>query len=152
MLQFKYSTLIDAPVEVVWNFHEREDILQILTPPWQPVRVIRREGGLDIGAISEFRLFLGLIPITWVARHIHCDRYHFFTDEQSEGPLVSWTHHHQFDREGDKMRLTDAISYELPGGGWVEFLLGWWVELRLREMFRYRHEVTQRECCQKIQS
>ncbi|MGK7923886.1 MAG: SRPBCC family protein [Spirulina sp.] len=146
MLNFKYSTLIDAPIETVWNFHERADILQILTPPWQPVQVIRREGGLGVGAISEFRIFLGFLPVTWVARHTQCERYHFFTDEQSEGPLVSWTHRHQFDDEEGKTRLTDAIAYELPGGGLAEFFLGWWVESRLQDMFRYRHEITQREC------
>jgi len=57
MLHYRKSTLIDAPVEVVWNFHERLDILERLTPPWQPVQVVRREGGLGVGAISEFRLF-----------------------------------------------------------------------------------------------
>ncbi|MEA5468080.1 SRPBCC family protein [Spirulina sp. 06S082] len=146
MLNFKYSTLIDASVETVWNFHERADILQVLTPPWQPVKVIRREGGLGVGAISEFRLFIGFIPVTWVARHTHFKLYCFFIDEQIEGPLVSWQHRHQFDDEGGQTRLTDAIAYELPGGGLAEFFLGWWVELRLRDMFRYRHEVTQQKC------
>ncbi|TAD93118.1 MAG: cyclase, partial [Oscillatoriales cyanobacterium] len=33
MPNFRYSSLIDATVESVWNFHERPDILHILTPP-----------------------------------------------------------------------------------------------------------------------
>ena len=70
MMHYRKSTLIDAPVEVVWNFHERPDILERLTPPWQPVQVVRREGGLDVGAISEFRLFFGPIPVRWVAVHL----------------------------------------------------------------------------------
>ena len=49
MLNFKYSSLIDAPVETVWQFHDRPDILELLTPPWQPVKIIRREGGLGVG-------------------------------------------------------------------------------------------------------
>jgi ligand-binding SRPBCC domain-containing protein len=52
MLNFKHSTLIDAPLEVVWSFHERPDILALLTPPWQPIQVVRREGGLEVGAIT----------------------------------------------------------------------------------------------------
>jgi ligand-binding SRPBCC domain-containing protein len=63
MQKFQHSSLIDAPVEVVWEFYERKDILQLLTPPWQPVQVVRREGGLDVGAISEFRLMLGSLVI-----------------------------------------------------------------------------------------
>ena len=146
MLRFQYSSLINAPVETVWNFHERPDILKILTPPWQPVEVVRREGGLDVGAISEFKIFLGPIPVKWVARHTDCKRYQLFTDKQIEGPMESWVHQHQFVEENGKTRLTDTIEYSLPGGSWAEMILGWWVEARLKDMFRYRHEITKQEC------
>lgn len=152
MLHFKYSSLIDAPVEVVWNFHERPDILQILTPPWQPVQVIRREGGLDVGAITEFRISLGPIPVPWVARHIECEKNRLFTDKQVSGPMESWVHRHQFAEENGKTRLTDQIDYELPGGWLAELLLEWWVNARLTDMFRYRHEVTKRECERQIRN
>jgi ligand-binding SRPBCC domain-containing protein len=146
MLQFKYSSVINAPVEVVWKFHERPDVLKILTPPWQPVQVIRREGGLDIGAITEFRMFLGLLPLTWVARHTECEEYRSFTDEQLSGPFEHWQHQHLFAGEGNKTRLTDAIAFSLPGAEPIEFLGGWAVQAQLDAMFRYRHEVTKREC------
>jgi len=148
MLHFKYSSLIDAPVEVVWNFYERPDILQRLTPPWQPVEIVRYEGGLEIGAISEFRIVLGLLPVRWVAQHTEYKKYQLFTDEQIEGPMQSWVHRHQFVQENGKTRLTDAIAFSLPGGSPIETLLSAWVNERLEHMFRYRHEVTQRECKQ----
>ena len=148
MLHFQYSTPINAPVEVVWQFHERQDILQILTPPWQPVKIIRREGGLGVGAISEFRLSLGVIPIRWIAKHIKCEPYHLFVDEQIEGPMQSWVHYHQFTAEDGRTRLTDTIDYEIPGGWLAELILGWWVDSRLQDMFRYRHEITSKECQQ----
>ncbi len=146
MLHFEYSSAIDAPVEVVWKFHERQDILDILTPPWQPVTVVSHEGGLSVGAISEFRLDLGLVPVKWVAKHTECQPNCLFTDIQIEGPMQFWQHRHQFISEGDKTRLTDAIDYEIPGGWLAELLLGWWVDSRLKEMFRYRHEMTKKEC------
>ncbi|MEO1377507.1 MAG: cyclase, partial [Cyanobacteria bacterium J06635_10] len=59
MLDFKHSSVINAPVEIVWEFYQRADVVKLLIPPWQPIQVIRREGGLGIGAITEFRLFLG---------------------------------------------------------------------------------------------
>ncbi|MEC4990292.1 MAG: SRPBCC family protein [Oscillatoria sp. PMC 1068.18] len=146
MLYFQYSSLINAPVEVVWNFHERPDILDILTPPWQPVEIVRREGGLAVGAISEFKIFIGVIPVRWLARHTQCERYHIFVDEQIDGPMEFWRHKHQFVAENEQTRLTDSIEYALPGGELAESILGWWVEARLRDMFRYRHEVTKKEC------
>lgn len=146
MLNFRYSSLIDADVETVWQFHERPDILELLTPPWQPVSIIRREGGLDKGAISEFRLSLAGIPVRWIATHIECEPNSLFVDQQTEGPMKSWTHRHEFKPEAGKTRLTDAIAYEIPGGWLAELLLGWWVDARLQDMFRYRHEVTKNNC------
>ena len=146
MLSFRYSSLINAPVNRVWEFHERPDILTLLTPPWQPVEVLRREGGLGVGAISEFRLWLGPIPIDWLARHTECEPYQYFVDEQIKGPMQSWVHRHQFQGENGQTRLTDSINYELLTGTPLETILGLWVNSRLEEMFRYRHQVTKKEC------
>ena len=146
MLHFKNSSIINASPEVVWKFHERPDILQLLNPPWQPVQVVRREGVLNVGAITEFRLFLGPLPLTWLARHTECEKYRLFTDEQISGPFESWVHRHEFESENGKTRLTDAISFSMPGGGTVEFVSGWLLQVQLEAMFRYRHYVTKREC------
>ena len=146
MLHFKHSSVINAPPEVVWKFHERPDILQLLNPPWQPVQVVRREGGLNVGAITEFRLFLGPLPLTWLARHTEYEKYRLFADQQISGPFESWVHRHEFEPENGKTKLTDAISFSMPGGGTVEFVSGWLVQVQLEAMFRYRHYVTKREC------
>jgi len=147
MLHFKHSSVINAPPEVVWKFHERPDILNLLTPPWQPVQIVRRDGGLDVGAITEFRLFLGPVPLTWLARHTEHEKYRLFADEQISGPFESWVHRHEFEPEdAGKTRLTDAISFSMPGGGTVEFISGWLVQAQLEAMFRYRHYITKREC------
>lgn len=150
MLTFEKSSVISAPVEVVWTFHERLDVLDLLTPPWQPVQVLRREGGLGVGAITEFRLWLGPIPVKWLARHVECEPYRLFCDRQEEGPLTYWQHRHQFEPLDDQsMRLTDAIEFELPGGDPVEAVLGGFVGDRLRDMFDYRHRITQQYCAGK---
>ncbi|MFM7365019.1 MAG: SRPBCC family protein [Cuspidothrix sp.] len=146
MLKFQHSSVINASVEVVWRFHERPDILQILTPPWQPLQVVRREGGLEKGAITEFRLFLGLLPLTWLARHSDYEKYRLFTDEQVSGLFELWIHRHEFTEEAGKTRLTDNITYALPGGNTVELVTGWLIQAQLEAMFRYRHYVTAREC------
>jgi ligand-binding SRPBCC domain-containing protein len=146
MLTFHYSSLVDAPVETVWAFYERPDILTLLTPPWQPVQVIRREGGLGPGAESEFRLWLGPIPVPWVAQHTdEYEPYRLFTDIQVIGPLEAWTHRHRFIPENGQTRLVDEISFALPAGWLSEPLIGSFVNQRLTDMFRYRHQVTQRQ-------
>lgn len=146
MGKFQYSSVIKAPVQTVWEFHERQDILELLTPPWQPVRVIARQGGLNIGATSEFLLMFGLINIPWLARHTEYEQYKLFTDEQIRGPMDLWIHRHYFEAKGLETKLTDTIEYKIPGGWLSEFFLSWWVNSRLQEMFRYRHEVTKKYC------
>lgn len=146
MVKFKYSSLIDAPVEVVWSFHERSDVLDLLTPPWQPIQVVRREGGLEVGAISDVRIFVGPIPLRWLAVHTEYNQYHLFTDEQREGPFECWKHRHQFTAENHKTLLTDDIDFSLPGGFLSDFFASWLIMMQLDQIFRYRHEVTQREC------
>jgi len=146
MLKFEYSSLIKAPVKTVWEFHEREDILKVLTPPWQPVRIIERKGGLEIGATTKFEINFGLINIPWLARHVEYEKYRLFTDQQIEGPMKLWIHRHQFQPEGDYTRLTDSIQYDITGNSFVNSIFAWWVEERLRDMFAYRHQVTQKIC------
>ncbi|GAB1538223.1 hypothetical protein NUACC21_08810 [Scytonema sp. NUACC21] len=146
MLHFKYSSVINAPVEVVWKFHQRPDVLQLLTPPWQPVQVLRREGGLGRGAITEFRLSLGPLPLRWLAQHTEYEEYRRFTDTQISGLFDSWVHQHIFEPENGKTRLTDEISFSMPGGQPVELLSGWLIQAQLDAMFRYRHHVIKREC------
>ncbi|GFE68866.1 hypothetical protein CFPU101_14760 [Chroococcus sp. FPU101] len=87
--------------------------------------------------------------VRWVARHTECIAYQLFVDQQIEGPMQSWTHRHQFQTENGQTRLTDIIEYELIGSEITESLLHWWVNSRLEDMFRYRHQVTQQECEQK---
>ena len=151
MLHFKRTIEIDAPVEIVWQFHERPDILELLTPPWQPVTVVRREGGLGVGAMTEFLIQLGPIPVKWVACHTECEPNRLFVDEQIDGPMESWVHRHQFVAKQGKTYLTDAIAFEMPGAGLSEMAIGWWVRDRLNDMFAYRHRTTKEECEKQAQ-
>ncbi len=154
MLNFQRSVLINAPIKAVWAFHERPDILKILTPPWQPVQALRREAGVDgmlgLGAESEFRLWLGLVPVPWVARHVACDPPFLFADIQERGPMEHWLHRHRFESVNCanqvQTRLTDDIEYALPAGTLTEPLLEQWVTSRLDDMFAYRHRVTKVAC------
>lgn len=146
MLSFEKSSLIHAPVEEVWKFYERPDILNLLTPPWQPVDVIRREGGLGVSAESEFRIWLGPIPVQWVAVHTDCTENEKFVDVQKEGPMDFWQHQHKFIPEGNHCQLVDQIDFTLPGGEVAEMLLESWVKARLQDMFDYRHKITRQYC------
>ncbi len=152
MIQFTRSVTIQAPASIVWRFHERPDVLDILTPPWQPVEVLRREGGLGPGAETEFRLYFGVLPIRWLARHTNdYESARLFTDIQVEGPFEQWTHRHQFTPDGDRTILTDSVTFALPASWISEPLVGGIVRSQLSDLFEFRHRVTQHECEQLAQ-
>jgi ligand-binding SRPBCC domain-containing protein len=140
---FVKSVLVHAPVETVFAFHERYDAFRLLSPPFPPVRVVRKTGcGVETGTKVELKIG----PIRWTALHTSYQKNRLFADEQIEGPFAKWIHRHEFEPAGDATRLTDRIEYRLRGGVWMNRLFGWAVQLGLHQMFRHRHRVTKLYC------
>lgn len=144
---FEHSSLIHAPLEKVFAFHEDPAALELLTPPWAPVKVLSREGGIGLGARVVLELPIGPFRQRWVAVHTAYEANRLFVDTQVEGPFRSWVHEHRFcDTGRGTTRLTDRIEFHLPGGFIADLLGSWLARLQLRRMFRYRHEATRRYC------
>jgi ligand-binding SRPBCC domain-containing protein len=147
MPTFLKSIVVEAPVETVFGFHEREDALRLLSPRFPPVRVIRKIGGIEPGSIKPgSRVELKIGPFLWTALHTAYEKNRLFADEQVQGPFAKWVHRHEFESVDRATRLTDRVEYRLPGGVWMNRLFGWAVQLGLRQMFRQRHQVTKRYC------
>ena len=119
------SSVVDAPLDEVFAWHERPGAIHRLTPPWQPVGVVREAGTLDGG-----RAVLGLpLGLRWGARHTEYRPPHRFVDELDSAPLswaLRWRHTHEFEAEGQRTRMTDRVDTPVPGA-------------LLRSMFAYRH-------------
>ena len=60
-----YSSVVDAPIYEVFDWHTRPGAITRLTPPWQPVRVVAEADSLRNGR-AELGLPGGL---RWVADH-----------------------------------------------------------------------------------
>ena len=142
MPTFRKSVVVEAPVETVFGFHEREDALRLLSPAFPAVRVVRKQGGIETGSRVELRIG----PLRWVALHTAFQKNRFFEDQQISGPFAKWIHRHEFEAVGGATLLTDRIEYRLPGGGWMNHLFGWAMQLGLQQMFRHRHRITKRYC------
>jgi ligand-binding SRPBCC domain-containing protein len=142
LANFAQSVVIDAPVPIVFVFHERDDALQLLSPPFPPIRIVSKSGGLQVGARVEVRI----AGLPWTALHTAYQPNRLFVDEQIRGPFQKWIHRHEFEDLGTKTRLTDRVEYILPGGAIVTAFFGWAVRIALRRAFVYRHRVTRRIC------
>jgi ligand-binding SRPBCC domain-containing protein len=146
MLQFQKTSLIAAPPEALWEFHRQAQRQQLLLPPWQPVQMISQPSDLVVGAITEYRLWLGLLTVRWENRVTEVIPDQSYTEQATTGLVKFWQHCHRFDTCDDGTQLTDTIQYALPGEMLVEPWLEEWVNKRLSDMFEYRHRIIQ-ECC-----
>ena len=125
-------------MERLWEFHARPDVIQLLTPPGMPVRVVRQTGGLETGSEKEFVLGIWPLRMRWLARHVEFEAGRMFADRQIRGPFRQWLHRHVMSAEGTGSRLTDTVTYEFAGGAWTEPVVRW----QLRRLFEHRHRVT----------
>ncbi len=137
IMHFEYSTVVAAPVEKVFSFHERPDAIQILTPWWLFPSVERLRGkGLEVGV----ELVVTTMGVSkWHARHVAFERNKLFVDEMVSGPMKSWRHEHRFYPQENGTLLTDSIDFVPIGPAWP-------VNFGLRMLFAFRHAVTKRYC------
>lgn len=144
MPEFVASSDFDVPIESLFQYHARPGALDRLLPPWQNVSVAKRGSSLDVGTEVVLRLGSPIgIPVYWHALHTKLEPPHLFEDIQTKGPVKSWTHQHRFESLAtDRSRMTDSISYQLPGGSLGQWLGGRYFANELSRMFGYRHETT----------
>ena len=149
-MNFIKESLIHAPPERVFAFHELPDVFARLMPPWENSRIIQSAPNLLPGAtaIIETRI-LGLISQRWVARHTLYEPPRMFEDVQVEGPFRSWRHRHLILPHAEGATLRDEIEYEPPLGPLGRLAAPLLIEPRLRRLFAYRHQVTREWCEEK---
>jgi ligand-binding SRPBCC domain-containing protein len=143
MLSFVHRTRVEAPLEAVAVFHKDAKALKHLTPP--PVFVqMHRVEPLTEASVADFTLWLGPLPVHWVASHHNVDPLRGFTDVQADGPFATWTHRHTFIPVNDTVtEVVDEVQAEYGRHsfwGLVSRLI--WLNLPL--MFAYRGLVTRR--------
>jgi ligand-binding SRPBCC domain-containing protein len=146
-MRFVKESVIRASPERVFEFHEQPNVLSLLNPPWESVRVIQPAKISDIGseAIVELKAF-GPIKIRWIARHTLYDPPHLFEDIQVKGPFRSWRHRHLIEAHAEGAILRDELDYQPPLGFLGRRLAPLLVQQRLQKTFDYRHEITRRWC------
>lgn len=124
-------------------WHGRPGAFERLSPPFEPVEVEARTGGLEVGARTVLRLPMGPVKQRWVAEHTAHEPGRMFRDEQTSGPFAKWVHTHRFEpRDGGTSELVDQIEYALPLGGLGALFGGSFTNRTLERMFAFRHAVT----------
>src|SRR3982751_4233645 len=89
-----------VPVEALWAWHTRPGALERLLPPWDPVRVVARSGGIANGTRVTLAVPSRPLPPRWGSDPRAVAPPHRFADEQIAGPFARWVHVHAMDADG----------------------------------------------------
>lgn len=141
---FSRQHRMPVPASDLFAWHERPGAFERLNPPWDPVRVVARSGGIRDGDRVTVRVSVaGPIGIDWTLEHRDFVAGRQFRDVQVAGPFARWEHTHAIAPDGDAASvLTDTIAYDAPlrwaGGAVAEPVIGG----MLRRLFAYRHALT----------
>lgn len=140
MPTFEHRSFIkNTTAEAVLEWHEHPKAFQRLTPPPVFIQVHRREMDSIRDGEVEFTMWMGPIPIRWIAQHEPGPIETSFIDRQMQGPLASWEHTHSMQPIEGGVELIDRIQIEHPNGWRGIFTRLAFNRLGLRGLFIYRH-------------
>jgi len=141
---FVHRSVVPAPAEAVFRWHERAEALAQLMPPGNWVRVEHREGGIRDGGRVTLAIGIGPFRFHWEARHYGYVRGRQFSDEQVRGPFRTWRHTHRMEPIGTRLTLyEDRIEYVMRGGVLAHRVFGGLLRRLLARAFEQRHRAVQ---------
>jgi ligand-binding SRPBCC domain-containing protein len=142
-MKYRHRFEVEAPLAAVADFHAQPASLGAITPPPVVVRVQRVPARLKEGDKMEFTLWLGPLPVHWLAR-IEDVSSTGFTDRQLRGPFRHWAHRHNFvPLDETTTAVVDEIDFGLRPHPWWG-LVGLGMCLSLPMLFAYRGWKTRR--------
>ncbi len=142
-MKYQHVFQVRAPVAEVVAFHASASSLKAITPPLVPMRLHRAPQQMDDGDEIEFTMWLGPLPVRWLAR-VEDVSDTGFLDRQVRGPFRAWAHRHTFvplDEATTEVR--DEVEARLKSHPlWGAVGLAMWLGLPL--LFAYRGWKTRR--------
>lgn len=146
MTKFRHITEIDAPREFAFRWHQNPGAFERLAPPWQPLELAEKIGGLEDGARLSFYIKKGPFALKWVAEHFDYIENEQFCDFQVKGPFKRWRHKHKFEDAGrNGCRIVDELQYTAPLGPLNSFIPRFLLSDMIQAMFNYRGAVVKHD-------
>jgi ligand-binding SRPBCC domain-containing protein len=143
MRRYSHCFQVKASLKAVVEFHGDSQALKRLTPPPMFVKFNHVEP-LAEGSVADFTMWLGPLPIHWVATHSDIDPMKGFTDSQTTGPFKVWIHRHSFESIDDNTtRIIDQVE-AMPGNHPLWGIVSRFMWLTLPILFAYRSWQTRR--------
>lgn len=136
-MMYRHTFRVRAPLAHVAEFHSHSASMPAITPPPIIIRVARAPVVLADGDEMEFTMWLGPLPVRWLAR-IEGVSASGFTDRQVRGPFSVWVHQHKFIAVDDQTtEVLDEVTICLrPEPLW--WTIGMGMRMGLPVLFAFR--------------
>ena len=143
---FIKESFFSASRQRLFEFHERADAFELLTPASETIKVLSTASSLaPSGEVVRFQTSFLLFKFNFGMIHTVYEPPGLFVDEQKEGLFSYWRHHHVFIQGGwnedPACLLRDRIEYAHP----LLPFFNPFVKRKLGSMFEFRHRTTARE-------
>ena len=140
----KHVQLLPLPLEQAWDFFSSPLNLNKITPPEMNFVIrsaFKPEDRVYAGMLIHYNVSpLFHIPLSWTTEITAVEQHRYFIDEQRHGPFAFWHHQHFFERVPGGVKMTDIVSWKVPGwflGDVVNWLL---VNKRVEGIFSFRKQ------------
>jgi ligand-binding SRPBCC domain-containing protein len=136
-----YSTKVERPLAIVFDFFSQAENLNKLTPPNLNFEIkTKMPIPMFKGQTIDYRIRLFGIPFNWRTEICEWDAPNKFADKQLIGPYAIWEHQHIFEERGNTTYMTDIIVYESKGWIFAPFLHWLFVDKNVKEIFAFREK------------
>jgi len=132
---------VPTPLAQVFPFFAQPENLGELTPPQMRFQILTPPPlTMKEGALIDYRISLGPLPMRWRTLITHYDPPHMFVDEQLQGPYDLWHHRHRFTEKDGGTEIRDTVTYRMPFGPLGDVVHALAVRRQLAGIFAYREK------------
>ena len=139
--ELQTRTVVNAPIDETFAFFSKAGNLGLITPAAMNFRIVGRIPPMAEGAVINYRVRVGPLPISWQTRIVAWNPGQSFADVQDSGPYSVWRHEHIFTAQGSRTLMDDRVYYTPRVGLIAPLTNRVFVAPALREVFQYRADV-----------
>ena len=135
------ETIINRPIEEVFNFFSKAENLNLITPEELKFKMHTPSPVLmQKGTLIDYTIKVSGIPFKWRTEITAWDPPFRFIDEQKKGPYNTWIHEHTFESLGpDKTKMTDHVQFLSPGWILEPLIHHLFINKKVQGIFRFRN-------------